>query len=68
MDKNKNMISFVVNEKAYAILNKVVKKSDLTRSMFIKSAIKNYIATKHADKVKPSDLIEFEKDERFKND
>ena len=68
MDKNKNMISFVLNEKAYAILNKVVKKSDLTRSMFIKSAIKNYIATKHGDKVKPSDLIEFEKDKRFKND
>lgn len=68
MDKNKNMISFVVNEKAYAILNKVVKKSDLTRSMFIKSAIKNYIATKHGDKVKPTDLIEFEKDKRFKND
>lgn len=68
MDKNKNMLSFGINDKACAILNKVVKQTDLSRSMFIKTAVKNYIATKHGDKVKPSDLIEFEKDERFKND
>lgn len=68
MDKNKNMLSFGINDKALSLLNKAVKESGLSRSMFIKTAIKNYIATKHGDKVKPSDLIEFEKDERFKND
>ena len=68
MDKNKKMISFLLNEKACKTLNKIAKISDLNRSMFIKTAVKNYIATTYGDKVKPSDLIEFEKDERFKDD
>ena len=68
MDKNKKMMSFLLNKKAYKTLNEIAQISNLNRSMFIKTAVKNYIATKYGDKVKPSDLIEFEKDERFKGD
>lgn len=62
----KNIRSFSLTTESSQLIDLMAKKLEVTRSMFIKMALADYIARNFGDIIKPSDLAELIKDRRLK--
>ena len=62
---SEKIFSISIPLKSWKLVIKLANQAELSRSLFVKKALAEYINNHHGDKVKPSQLLELTTDRRF---